>query len=69
MISCEAGVAKVRLASDMRLFEHSEKVFYCFLIFLLPMVEILQNCTTVVASVRDKYSFCKSFKRMMVQNV
>ena len=33
------------------------------------MVEILQNSTTVVACVPDKYYFCKSFKRMMVPNV
>jgi len=33
------------------------------------MVEILQSSTTVVASVPGKYYFCKSFKRMMVQNV
>jgi len=35
----------------------------------LQTVEILQYSTTVVASVPDKYYFCKSFKRMMVQNV
>jgi len=56
-----AGVAELRLANHMRLFELSQKVYICFL-FRLQSVEILQN-GTVVAGVPHSITFASRSKK------